>query len=239
MEIWKTKRIEIMKEILNIIGENYILKGGTALMLYYGLDRFSEDIDLDSKTNNLNILSKLENYSKKNNKNWKFNIKKNTDTVFRIMLDYGEKNEKGLYPLKIEISNRNKNLIINNVLNYTIINGVNVYNLEEILSMKTRAFNNRDKIRDFYDISFYIEKEPIKFNENDLLNIKEKLDYTDMEVFEKLLNNEFKENNLKDIDAEKIIINTYEKVEELILENKRNKWNKKDNNISDRDKTSR
>ena len=33
---------------LNSCGnDRFILKGGTALMLCYGLDRFSEDIDLD------------------------------------------------------------------------------------------------------------------------------------------------------------------------------------------------
>ncbi len=41
-----------MKEILlTINSKNYptYLKGGTALLLCYGLDRFSEDIDLDSE----------------------------------------------------------------------------------------------------------------------------------------------------------------------------------------------
>lgn len=65
MEDYKKKRIELIKEILPIFGENFILKGGTSLMLYYGLDRFSEDIDLDSKTNNMNVYTKLLNYSKK------------------------------------------------------------------------------------------------------------------------------------------------------------------------------
>ena len=36
---------------LNQKSIDYILKGGTALFLCYGLDRFSTDIDLDSKRN--------------------------------------------------------------------------------------------------------------------------------------------------------------------------------------------
>jgi len=45
MKNWKEDRLKIIKEILPALGDNFYLKGGTALLFYYGLDRFSEDID--------------------------------------------------------------------------------------------------------------------------------------------------------------------------------------------------
>jgi len=39
----------IVKILKNLKDKPLVLKGGTALMLYYNLDRFSEDIDFDRK----------------------------------------------------------------------------------------------------------------------------------------------------------------------------------------------
>ena len=96
---WQKERLDVIGKILPKFGDNYILKGGTALSLYYNLDRYSEDIDLDSKSNNMNFIDRIANY----NKEWGVSIKKNTDTVFRVMVDYGATNHQGPYPLKIEV----------------------------------------------------------------------------------------------------------------------------------------
>ena len=45
---YQKRRVEIIKELLPQFGNNFVLKGGTALTLFYGCPRFSEDIDLDS-----------------------------------------------------------------------------------------------------------------------------------------------------------------------------------------------
>ena len=210
---WQIERLEILKKILNKIGDNFVLKGGTALLLYYELDRFSEDIDLDAFSDNMNIYNKIKE------NNWEINVKKNTDTVYRIMLDYGAKNDNGSYPLKIEISSRNKNLLNSKSLKYSNINGVNVYNLEEILKMKLVAFGNRDKIRDFYDLSFFLEKEPNCFSNEMLKDLKAKMEYKDLDELAFLLNKEFEKNHLKKIDGEKLVLETYNKVEEMIINN--------------------
>ena len=210
---WQIERLEVLKKILNKIGDNYVLKGGTALLLYYGLDRFSEDIDLDAFSDNMNIYNKIKE------NNWEINVKKNTDTVYRIMLDYGAKNDNGSYPLKIEISSRNKNLLNSKILKYSNINGVNVYNLDEILKMKLVAFGNRDKIRDFYDLSFFLEKEPNCFSNEMLKDLKAKMEYKDLDDLAFLLNKEFEKNHLKNIDGEKLVLETYNKVEEMIINN--------------------
>ena len=196
---WQIERLEVFKKILNKIGDNFVLKGGTALLLYYGLDRFSEDVDLDAFSDNMNIYNKIKE------NNWEINEKKNTDTVYRIMLDYGAKNDNGSYPLKIEISSRNKNLLNSKSLKYSNINGVNVYNLDEILKMKLVAFGNRDKIRDFYDLSFFLEKEPNCFSNEMLKDLKAKMEYKDLDELAFLLNKEFEKNHLKKIVRGRVI----------------------------------
>ncbi len=210
---WQIERIKIFKEILKRIGNNFVLKGGTALFIYYGLDRFSEDIDLDSFSDTINIYNKI-----KDNK-WSINLKKNTDVVYRVMLDYGDKNNFGNYPLKIEVSSRNKNLLKSKSLKYSNIDGVNVYNLDEILKMKLIAFGNRDKIRDFYDISFFLEKNPEYFSNEMLKELKIKMEYKDLDNLSFLLNKEFENKYSKKIDGEKIVLETYTKVEKMIMDN--------------------
>ena len=59
MKEFQKQRIMVIKEILPNI-KNCVLKGGTSLLLYYNLDRFSEDIDLDSISSNPNISSDIE-----------------------------------------------------------------------------------------------------------------------------------------------------------------------------------
>ena len=208
----QVERLEIYDKVLKKIDNRFILKGGTALLLYYGLDRFSEDIDLDSVVDNMNISNQINN----GNKEWKINIRKDIDTVFRVMIDYGAKNEKEDYPLKLEISSRNKNLLKQKKLEYVNIEGVNVYKLEEILKMKVIAFSDRDKIRDFYDLAFYLEKNPEKFSDDMLDTFKIKMDYKDLDDLACLLEEEFEENSLKKIDGEEIVLNTYNKLESLI-----------------------
>ena len=70
---YQEERISLIKKLLPMFGERFILKGGTALILYYGIDRFSEDIDLDIISGSLNIAKLLKNpgYSE-----WNISVKK-------------------------------------------------------------------------------------------------------------------------------------------------------------------
>ena len=212
MEKWQIQRIQLMKEILPILGDKFILKGGTALMLYHNLDRYSEDIDLDSKTENMDITNKLKTLSK-NYKKFDIKVKKNTDTVFRVMINYGSENEKGNYPLKIEISSRNKNNILNGLLDYETKNKINVYSLNRILKMKIDAFNDRDKIRDFYDLAFYLNTNPKEFNTEMVLSFKNRMDYKNLDDLAQLIEEEFNTYNLKFIDGHELVFSTYDNLE--------------------------
>ena len=88
MDKWREEHKQVIDAFLKFLykqSDNYILKGGTALMKCYGLDRFSEDIDLDGKAKG--ILNIVSNYCKQNG--YSVNVNKDTDTTQRAMLHYG------------------------------------------------------------------------------------------------------------------------------------------------------
>ena len=108
-----------MKEILSHIGYSFILKGGTFLKFYYGLDRYSEDLDFATISNGANIKKVLEKH--RDFKKWKIHDKKDTEFSTRLTIDYGATNEIGAYPLKIEVSARDKANIKNGLLKFSNI----------------------------------------------------------------------------------------------------------------------
>lgn len=205
---WKELHKKVINDFLleiNKYTENYVLKGGTALMMCYNLDRFSEDIDFDSKDHNT-IKKFINNYSLKNG--YSYRIAKNTDTVQRFMLDYGN-NQK---PLKIEISFRNKNISENN---YHLVNGIKVYNIETISLMKSIAYNGRDKIRDLYDITFICNNYWNELSDTIKDVIRNNLEYKGIEQFDYLINtqkDELIDNNKLAAD----FLEMYDKLELLI-----------------------
>lgn len=116
-------------------------------MLCYGLDRFSEDIDLDS-LNHGAIQEILDKYCANNG--FEYRIGKYTDTVQRFFLNYGNTS----HPLKIEVSFRRKFISPDHV---TFVNNLSVYNIETLCKQKIQAYSSRDRIRDLYDLTFIVQ----------------------------------------------------------------------------------
>lgn len=207
---YQERRIKIIKNILPQLGENFILKGGTALTLFYNCPRFSEDIDLDSKTNNMNFLNHL-----KIDQKWQVNIKKDTNTVFRAMIDYGDKKNGGNYPLKIEVSSRNKNFIGDKDYEYSKINGIYVYNLDVIAKMKVQAFLSRTKARDIFDIGYLLNLKEDIFDKRDLHMIYDEIGRKSLDELSAILKIEQYENKtFKNIDTDEFVL----KMEQTCLE---------------------
>ena len=89
MNTAQMRHIEIMRNFLTELNketDTFILKGGTSLLLAYGLDRFSEDIDLDGEKRRLKGF--IESYSQKHG--FSFRIAKDTPTVERFIEDLSE-----------------------------------------------------------------------------------------------------------------------------------------------------
>ena len=144
------EHINFMAEIAKSVSDTpMVLKGGTALLLAYGLDRFSEDLDFDS-TKSLNMEYKIRNSAKRAKvKIGRIFVKKDTGTTKRYMVNYvGNQSRRSL---KIETSFREKEIDSDET---TIINGIRVYKLNVLISQKLDAGLNRAKVRDLYDINY-------------------------------------------------------------------------------------
>jgi predicted nucleotidyltransferase component of viral defense system len=146
---------ELINQVLSKLNENdktpFILKGGTALLACYGLDRQSEDIDLDAAGESYSasrhlLFDQVENLAREYG--CQTRIAKDTEAVQRIMINYG-----ATKPLKVELSLRRLSIPEDRI---TTINGIKVYTLDELFQMKAAAYLNRDKIRDLYDVTFII-----------------------------------------------------------------------------------
>lgn len=86
-DTWREKHYKVISDFLSYLNkktDDYILKGGTSLLACYNLDRFSEDIDLDGKSNR-NIKKIVDEFCKISD--YTYRIAKDTDTVKRFMIN--------------------------------------------------------------------------------------------------------------------------------------------------------
>ena len=138
--------MKIFLQQLNDRTDKYVLKGGTALAQCYGLDRLSEDIDLDSTQKIIEPI--ITQFCADNH--YTYRTKKDTETVQRYMVDYDHELDSSL---KIEASYRKKEIPADDVTN---INGITVYKINPLCVQKCAAYAGRDKIRDLYDLAFIV-----------------------------------------------------------------------------------
>ena len=146
MSDWRIPHDAVIKDFmayLNASNNRYVLKGGTALYLCYQLNRFSEDIDLDSSKSN--IIPIVESFCKKYS--YTYRVAKNTPIVQRCMIDYGNTGK----PLKVEISYRRREIPVEET---TVIHGIRTYTINHLCAQKASAYAGRDKVRDLFDLSF-------------------------------------------------------------------------------------
>lgn len=137
----------LIKDFLHFLNEYsdaFVLKGGTALMLCYRLDRFSEDVDLDTlKQDEVNLQDMLKQYC--SNKGFSYRVAKQTATTERYILHY-DSNQT----LKIEVSHRK----LASRENIKKIDGIQVYDIDTLCILKKGAYDNRMRLRDLYDLVF-------------------------------------------------------------------------------------
>lgn len=152
MEGWQVKHKEVIMKVLEDLQFSvlhYILKGGTALMLSYGLPRFSEDVDLDQPQGALDFFTIMEHVAEANG--WTLRRAKDTDTVKRAMLHYGERK-----PLKVEVSMRE--VYVPESFYQKDPKGFWVYNVQALTRFKCAAYSGRDRIRDAFDLCYLVSK---------------------------------------------------------------------------------
>ncbi len=135
-------RFYAMKEILETLSKAnkpLILKGDSALMFFYQLDRISTDLEFEAmeQTDIYSLLSE------------KFDVfySQNTNTIKRYKVNIGLTN-----PLKIEISLKEKES-----LQYKNLNGINVYSIDSIFKQKLENIKHKTLAHDLYDIAFILD----------------------------------------------------------------------------------
>jgi len=164
--------VRIMRAICEVIGAGnkpLVLKGGTALMLCYQIDRFSEDLDFDLSLElktHLNLESICKDGLKKLNKQGegielsKFADLKKTDTTHRARALFKLPGEKMPVSVKLEISARR--LPDPGVVQE--LNGIKVYSIDEIARLKLLAAQvdpempYRTAARDLHDLAFVVSE---------------------------------------------------------------------------------
>ena len=176
--------IDTIKEI-NKESDAFVLKGGTALLLCYGLDRFSVDIDLDAPgEKNAALRERLygivEDLCQK--REWAFRVGKDTETVQRFFIHYG-KDEGQIEPLKIEVSYRHNRLDDEEI---DTIDGIAVYTLDALTQRKAGAYQQRDRVRDLYDLCFICDKEYESLSKESIRAIKRAFEYKVVELLDYL-----------------------------------------------------
>lgn len=141
--------IALMQRIASTVVETpLVLKGGTALLLAYGLDRYSEDLDFDS-SKHIQLEGRIDKSIIYPLTLKSIDRVKDTQTVTRYRVRYDSPACKD-NTLKIEVSYRDQNL------NAGIrqINSIKTYDVAELIRQKLSALENRTTARDLYDVSF-------------------------------------------------------------------------------------
>ncbi|MDR0645591.1 MAG: nucleotidyl transferase AbiEii/AbiGii toxin family protein [Elusimicrobiota bacterium] len=127
-----------------------IFKGGSCLMLFYGLDRFSTDLDFNIRAKSVNVEA-VEKILKKNAALEEYYEKKHT-YFWQASYEYGQRKikieiNKRLYPTPQKIA-------------YKDYYGLTIATLapEQMFAHKLSAIGERSKNRDLYDAWFMFEK---------------------------------------------------------------------------------
>lgn len=189
---WQENHKYVISDFLSLMNhrtDSFILKGGTALMQCYSLDRFSEDIDLDA-LRHVKLIDFIESFC--NSNQYSFRVAKDTPIVSRYMINYAPEINK---PLKIEISYRNKNISTDY---YLKINGIQVYSIDRLAQLKASAYQGRDRIRDLYDICFICNNYFHDLSDSTINYIRDALSYKGFDYFDYIV--ETQQDSLIDIN---------------------------------------
>ena len=155
----------VAQEITAQTGNNLILKGGTGLLLAYGLPRYSTDLDFDGRRTSIDLTRPIRAGTAAASLEVEaLTTKKNTDTTRRHMLHYSQ--QAGT-PLKIEVSYRQANRIREEDI--TTVDGICVYRINKLATLKIDALVNRVGARDIFDASFLLHRYPDQISDTDLL----------------------------------------------------------------------
>ena len=188
-QLEKDYLIDLMLKVISVNKLSNVLefKGGTALYIFHGLNRFSEDLDFSYIGEDKEINKHIDNLIEP--------IIKDFNLSYRITKDKGNivvRDEEGnlsairseffiegplfnrthiRHKIKIDISLRNDTIMkpeyATIVSKYNDISTIILYKMpiEEMLTEKLYAIIERNKARDLYDAYFILKNNNVKFDE--------------------------------------------------------------------------
>lgn len=196
------KTIDSFLDFLNKRTDQYVLKGGTALMKCYGLNRFSEDIDLDGCGRKKDIITLVDDFCKKSG--FTYRIGANSETKKKCFINYGNEGR----PLKVEASFRRKDFTDAEI---KLIDGIKVYSINDLCLQKSSAYSQRDKIRDLFDLSFITNNFYDKLNPFVRSSLRSAIEYKGLEQFDYIVREQADELVDVDVLAENVL-NMFDKL---------------------------
>lgn len=204
------QHVDVMRLVARQFSDTpMVLKGGTALLLGYGLDRHSEDLDFDS-TKLISVKSRIENAFKATPLALeRIDTRKDTSTTHRVMIRYS--GPAGAGSLKLEVSLRNSEIDPSTTTN---IDGIQIYKVSSLISQKLNAAEGRSKIRDIYDLAFLSREYPDEFTDKQAERLAHFMTDPD-EVLEKFAPDHQEDSILSSIDLEDLVLQIDQSIEEL------------------------
>ena len=149
----------------NLSDTPLVLKGGTALYLGYGLNRFSEDLDFDS-AKKINLLNRIKSAAPQGISIDHINVKKDTETVSRYIVKYHVKETGKKDTLKLEVSYRtpvpDEQVVVKDGIRFASVGVI----IDNKLNAAFDGENTRTKGRDLFDLHFLAGQYPEHFNES-------------------------------------------------------------------------
>ena len=130
-------------EFLNQQTDDFILKGGAAVCLGYGVPRFTTGLDFVCRRNGPPIKTYVREFCKEHGLNYKFSD--HDGTAQCCYIHYGGYTQ----PLEITASYRFPCIPEDSVINK---NGVRMYNLPSIVGSKLMSYLERNTLRDLFDV---------------------------------------------------------------------------------------
>ena len=173
----------IAQEVTARTGDNFVLKGGTALLLAYGLPRFSTDLDFDGRRTSVDLSTSLRAGAEAAGMPMhNLRTAKNTWAVRRHIVHY---RDDAMKPLKVEVSYRQANQI--DETNVTVIDGIRTYTIDKLASLKIDALVNRTKARDIFDTSYLLSRYPEAITDTNLQRIDQLIDLIGLNDLEAIM----------------------------------------------------
>lgn len=158
--------VKVMRAVLTaVLDTPLVLKGGTALLLCHGLDRFSEDLDFDAPKK-LNLESRIENALGAVCRSIRLTRTKDTDTVQRYRIEYVMGDVEGR--LKVEVSCRDHIAPDDVIERY----GIRTYAVRRLIVQKLDALSGRTAARDLYDVHFLVKHHRGEFTTENVVRLR-------------------------------------------------------------------